>query len=186
MPLVPQVILQPFNKWEVDFVGPINPLGKRTSARYIITATDYLMRWDEADPTKDCIAMMTFRFLFNNVVTRSRCPKILMRNQGAHFINQTIRAMTEEFQIQHKRSTPYHPQENNAVKGLNKILENSLTKVCNTNRDDWGLNIHLILWAYRMTCKRVIGQTPFKLVYEQEAVIHMEYIVPSLRIVVAT
>ena len=30
MLLVPQVILQPFDKWVVDFVVPISPLGKRS------------------------------------------------------------------------------------------------------------------------------------------------------------
>jgi hypothetical protein len=42
MPLRTQVTLQAFEKWAIDFVGPINPPAKRTEERYIITTMEYL------------------------------------------------------------------------------------------------------------------------------------------------
>jgi hypothetical protein len=39
MPLAPQMTLQALEKWVIDFVGPINPPGKHTGERYIVTAT---------------------------------------------------------------------------------------------------------------------------------------------------
>ena len=57
-----------------------------------------------------------------------------------------------------------------------------MTKVCNVNRNDWYLKIPVVLWAYRTICKKLTGHTPFRLVYGQEAVMPMEYIVPRLRI----
>ena len=59
MPLKPQVKLQAFDKWTIDFVRPINPLGKCTGARYIITTIDYLTRWVEATLVKDCSTVTT-------------------------------------------------------------------------------------------------------------------------------
>lgn len=43
-----------------------------------------------------------------------------------------------------------------------------------------------VLWAYQTTCKKLTGKTPFRLVYGIEAVMAMEYIVPSLHIAVLT
>ena len=109
-----------------------------------------------------------------------------MSDQGSHFVNQAMNALTKELQVQHKRSTPYHSQANENVEAFNKILETTLTKVCNANHDDWDLKILAVLWAYRTACKWLTGQTPFKLVYGQEAVMPMDYIVPSLCIAALT
>lgn len=40
---------------------------------------------------------------------------------------------------------PYHPQENAVVKVFNKILENSLVKICNVNRYNWDVRMPVVL-----------------------------------------
>ena len=87
MPLNPQVTLQAFEKWAIDFVGSINPPGKRIGLRYIVTAKDYLTRWVEVKPVKDCSATIAMQFIFENIITRFGCPRILMSYQGTHFLN---------------------------------------------------------------------------------------------------
>jgi hypothetical protein len=56
IPLVPQLTLYTFEKWAIDFVGPINPPGKCTRSRYIINAIKYLTKWVEAREVKECSA----------------------------------------------------------------------------------------------------------------------------------
>ena len=109
-----------------------------------------------------------------------------MSDQGSHFINHIVIVLTKDFQIQYKKSTSYHPQANGIVEALNKVLDCSLRKVCNTNCDDWDLKILVVLWAYCTNCKILTGNTPFKLVYGKETFMPMEYIVPSLCIALAT
>ena len=94
MPLVPQITLQAFDKWVVEFVGPISPPGKQTSVRYIIIVTNYLTRWAEATPVKYCTAATEVKFIFENVVTRFGCPKFILRDQGTHFVNKLIDELT--------------------------------------------------------------------------------------------
>eukprot|EP00253_Pinus_taeda_P030377 PITA_30377 len=150
--------LQPFEKWAIDFVAPIQPQGKKTGALYIITATEYLTQWAEAQPAKDCTgtSATTAKFLFEYVLTRFGCLKILMSDHGTHFLNEMISALMAEFQVYHLKITPYRQHANGRAEAFNKVLEDVLTK------------------------------TPFRLVYGVETVMPMEYIVPSLYIVAFT
>jgi len=92
-----QISLHPLEKWVIDFVGPIQPLGKKTGAWYIITTTEYLTKWVEAQPVKGCTRMTIEIFIFEYIFTRFGFPKVLLIDHGTHFLNEMISAMMDEF-----------------------------------------------------------------------------------------
>ena len=94
MLLAPQITLQAFDTWAVEFVGPIIPPGKRTGMHYIITATYYLTIWDEAMLVKYCTDATATKFLFENVVNIFCYPKILLSDQGINFVKKMIVELT--------------------------------------------------------------------------------------------
>lgn len=109
MPLDPQVSLQPFEKWAIDFIRPIQPPGKKTSAHFIIMVTEYLTIWVDAQPVKDFIGATVAKFFFEYVLTRFGFLKVLMSESSTHFLKEIISALIEEFQVYHQKKTPYHP-----------------------------------------------------------------------------
>lgn len=59
-----------------------------------------------------------------------------------------------------------------------------MKKIVDEDRKDWDHKLSSALWAYRTTYKMATRKTPFSLVYGLEAIVPLEYIVPTLRTVV--
>ena len=61
--LQPQIVIEPFEKWVVDFVGPINPSSQQKS--YILVCTDHVTKWVEAKALTRATKQAVSEFLFN-------------------------------------------------------------------------------------------------------------------------
>lgn len=105
-----------------------------------------------------------------------------MSDQGKHFINEVIEYLLAEFMVIHRRSALYHPQANGQAESTNKILCTALTKIVEGSRNDWEKKLHSVLWAYRTAYKTSIGTTPFNLVFGLDAILPIEFLVPTLRV----
>ena len=117
-------------------------------------------------------------------MTRFGCPVELVSDQGGHFLNHVIEALTKTHMIMHKKSSTYHPQANGQAESSNKVLIKILKKIVSENKTDWDQKLDLALWSFRIAYKVTTNMTPFRLVYGLEAVVPMEYVVPSLRIAI--
>ena len=107
MPLQPQVHLEPFEKWALDFVGPINPPSKGKT--YILVCTDYVTKWAEAKSLFWATEQTVVNFLFEEIFVRYGVPREIVTDQGTQFTSRLVQDITEKYQIKHRRSTPYHP-----------------------------------------------------------------------------
>ena len=143
---------------------------------------DYVTKWVEAKATQKNDAHTTAKFLYKYVFTRYGLPSEIVSDWGSHFINETIEYLLEEFMVIHKKLAPYHPQANGQAKSKNKILGAVLTKIVSDKKSEWELKLHAALWAYRVAYKTSIGTTPFNMVFGLDAILPMEFLIPTLRV----
>lgn len=89
--------------------------------------------------------------MFNDIFTRFGVPREIFTNNGPQFISNLVKGIMEQYKIRHRKSIPYHPQENSQVESTNKMTELILTKIVNLLKKDWGNRLPEALWAYRTT-----------------------------------
>ncbi|KAL3681519.1 hypothetical protein R1sor_024475 [Riccia sorocarpa] len=124
---------------------------------------------------------VTVQFLHQNIISRFEVPITIITDNGTHFVNDAVAELAEAYGIEHRLSTPYHPQTNGQVERTNGILVNVLKKTVALNPTDWDRKLIGALWAYRTTYKVTTGHTPFQLVYGQEVILPVEFLIPTLQ-----
>ncbi|GKE59326.1 reverse transcriptase domain-containing protein, partial [Tanacetum coccineum] len=150
-----------FDIWGLDFMGSFpNSNGNK----YTLVAVDYVSKWVKAQalPTND--ARVVIRFL-RRLFARFEVPKILISDRGTHFCNSQLEKALQKYEVTHKLSTAYHPQNNGQTKVTNRAIKRILERLVGYNPKNWSEKLDDALWAFRTAYKTPIRCTPFRLVY---------------------
>jgi ribonuclease HI len=177
LPLRPIVVNGPFQQWGLDFIGEINPASSGQH-KWILVATDYFTKWIEAVPTRNATHQVVIKFLYENILSRFGCPKRLVADNAAVFKSEALMDMCESMGIQLVHSTPYYPQGNGLAESSNKSLIKIIRKLLEENKKSWDSKLKFSLWADRVTTKKSIGTSPFKLVYGTDAIFPVQLVLP--------
>ncbi|KAI3811299.1 hypothetical protein L1987_21020 [Smallanthus sonchifolius] len=99
-------IVEVFDVWGIDFMGPFPP---SRGNKYILVAVDYVSKWVEAKalPTND--ARVVVRFL-KQLFSRFGVTKSLISDRGTHFCNTQMKRALQRYGVTHRLATTYHPQ----------------------------------------------------------------------------
>ena len=91
MPLQPQLVVEPFDRWALDFVGPIIPCSRKKS--YILVCTDYMMKWVEAVALVKANDQAMINFLYGEIFTCFGVPKEVVTDGGPKFVSYQFEAL---------------------------------------------------------------------------------------------
>ena len=92
MPLQPQVMIEPFEKWALDFLGPISPMSRKK--KYILVCTDYVTKWVEAKALFRAIEKLVVEFIYEEIFTQFGVPREIVTDQGTQFTSKLMKELT--------------------------------------------------------------------------------------------
>ena len=146
MPLNPILVVELFDVWGIDFMGPFPT---SFGYAYILVGVDYVSKWVEAVPCRAADHKVVLKFLKKNIFYRFGVPNAIISVGGSHFCNKPFENLLSKYGVKHKVATPYHSQTSGQVELANREIKTILMKIFNSSRKDWSLKLLDSLWAYR-------------------------------------
>ena len=109
MPLEGILVVQIFDVWGIDFIGPFpSSFGNL----YILLAMNYVLKWVKAIscPRNDANIVVGFRQ--RNILSRFGAARTIISYEGSHFANKVFAKLMSRYGIRHVMGLANHPQSN--------------------------------------------------------------------------
>ena len=95
-------------------------LSSSNGHKFIITTTNYFIKWVEAVPLSIANGKTIGFFIMNYIICRYGVPSSIITDNGGQFKNKDLKELCKKFKITEHWSSIYYPQGNGQVEASNK------------------------------------------------------------------
>lgn len=159
------VPVAPFQQVGID-VKHVVP--SQANYRYIIVTIDYLTKYIEVRALQQQTTAEIALFIYEEIISRHDCPKIMISDNGKPFVSALIGAVCKTFVIRHRTIAPYHSQSNGLVERINRTLNAIIKKRTPEEKRNWPDYLAATAFSYRSIKQATTKQSPFFLLYGYE------------------
>ena len=171
-----EIIQEPLHSIKVD-PKPFNIISmdikhvswSRGNYRYIIVAIDYFTKWTEARALMIANSLEVSSFLYKEVICRHSTPAICITDNGSTFANELFDTVCKNFNIEHRKTSPFYASSNGLVERFNRTLGTGLRMLPPNEKGDWHLYLPAFLFSYRTMSQQSTKSTPFMMLYGRKA-----------------
>ena len=147
----------PMEEIAIDLMGPFPE--SESGNKYVLVVVDSFSKWMEAYAIPNIEAKTVAERLVLEFISRFGVPVQIKSDRGKQFDCELFKFLCEFLDVEHRMSTPFHPQGNSRVERMVKVVGNLISTFCQTYRE-WDKNLALLTLAYRSTVHDVTGFTP--------------------------
>ncbi|CAF1433061.1 unnamed protein product [Rotaria sp. Silwood1] len=164
----------PLELVSMDFWGP-TPQFSANGNKYVLVITDYYTRYVVACPLPNNTATSTAKSFVEQFIFKFGIPRRLITDQGVHFNNELIKNLTALLGTHHIQTSAYHPQANGLVERFNATFHPQLSKLYDTELNNWDDYLAPVIYAYNTGIQSTIGYSPFQLMFGRHPILPLNH-----------
>ncbi|CAF1418923.1 unnamed protein product [Adineta ricciae] len=143
------------------------PVRSSAGNLYVLIITDRLSKFVFARAVPSATGAAAAEMLLEDIILKHGSIRYLQSDQGTHFRNELLSAITNLTGCQQVFSIPYHPMSNGQVERFNSTFCGQLKKYCRDNLTEWDNYLSAVVWAYNSTIHATTRFIPYELAFNR-------------------
>jgi hypothetical protein len=146
----------------MDLFGPLK--NSKDGNAYVLVITDAFTKLVHLKAIPDKSAKTVAAAILDKFIYVFGIPDAILTDQGREFINEFSNRIWDSLKINHKVTSPYHPQTNAQAEVFNKTMAHYLRTVMvesETSKLDWELFLGPLTLSHNTAVNKSTMMTPF-------------------------